>query len=178
VTEEEIIAGCRKKDETCQHLLFHRYARKLMAVCLRYTGNAPEAEDMLQESFIKIFASIHQFRSEGSFEGWIRRVAVNICLRKIKKSKIRFDNIATPEDIGDSIPPQAISVLSEKELIKLISNLPNGYRVVFNLHVIEGYSHDEIAALLGIAPATSRTQLIKARRLLQKQIVSYQKIIL
>lgn len=178
MTETEIITGCLKKNAASQHLLFNKYSRLLMTVCLRYAGNTSEAEDMLQESFIKIFSSIHQYRFEGSFEGWLRRVTVNTCLRKLQKTKIKYyDTSASAlETIEDVAQPQAISALTEKELIRLISNLPNGYRIVFNLNVIEGYSHDEIAAMLDIEPATSRSQLIKARRLLQKQILLYQKI--
>lgn len=178
MTETEIITGCLKKNAASQRLLFNKYSRLLMTVCLRYAGNTSEAEDMLQESFIKIFSSIHQYRFEGSLEGWLRRVTVNTCLRKLQKTKIKYyDTSASAlETIEDVAQPQAISALTEKELIRLISNLPNGYRIVFNLNVIEGYSHDEIAAMLDIEPATSRSQLIKARRLLQKQILLYQKI--
>ena len=178
MTENEIITGCLKKNAICQHLLFAKYSRKLMSVCLRYASTSSEAEDMLQESFIKIFSSIRQYRSEGSFEGWLRKITVNTCLRKLQKAKIRFDDLSTVETINDDIHPDVISTLTEKELIALISGLPDGYRIVFNLSVIEGYSHDEIAAILGIQPATSRSQLIKARRQLQKQLFDYQKIIL
>lgn len=149
-----------------------------MTVCSRYARTSPEAEDMLQDSFIKIFSSIQQYRSEGPFEGWLRKITVNTCLRKLQKTKIVFDDLATVETLNDDVHPDVISTLTEKELIGLISSLPDGYRVVFNLHVIEGYSHDEIAAILGIQPATSRSQLIKARRQLQKQLQEYQKIIL
>jgi RNA polymerase sigma-70 factor (ECF subfamily) len=178
VTENEIIAGCLKKNAICQHLLFAKYSRKLMTVCSRYAGTSPEAEDMLQDSFIKIFSSIHQYRSEGSFEGWLKKITVNTCLRKLEKIKIVYDDLATVESLNDDVHPDVISTLTEKELIGLISSLPNGYRVVFNLNVIEGYSHDEIATMLGIEQATSRSQLMKARRQLQKQLLDYQKIIL
>jgi RNA polymerase sigma-70 factor (ECF subfamily) len=133
---------------------------------------------MLQESFIRIFESIRQYNLKGSFEGWIRKITVHTCLRKLQKTKIRFDDILDLETLGDCLQPHALSVLTEKELIRLVSNLPNGYRIVFNLNVIEGYSHNEIAKMLGIEAATCRSQLIKARRLLQKQIISYQKIAL
>ena len=176
MTENEIIAGCRKKNAICQHLLFAKYSRKLMTVCSRYAGTTADAEDMLQESFIKIFSSIHQYRSEGSFEGWLRRITVTTCLRKLQKTKIRYEDLATVEALNDDVHPDVVSTLTEKELIGLISSLPDGYRVVFNLNVIEGYSHDEIAAILDIQPATSRSQLIKARRQLQKQLLEYQKI--
>jgi RNA polymerase sigma-70 factor (ECF subfamily) len=176
VTENEIIAGCLKKNAISQHLLFTKYSRKLMTVCSRYAGTSPEAEDMLQDSFIKIFSSIHQYRSEGSFEGWLRRITVTTCLRKLQKTKIRYDDLSTLEALGDAVHPDVISALAEKELVGLIRNLPDGYRIVFNLSVIEGYSHDEIATMLGIQPATSRSQLMKARKQLQKQLLDYQKI--
>src|SRR5215467_12545648 len=144
-----------------------------MTVCARYAGSSSEAEDMLQESFVKIFSSIHQYRSEGSFEGWLRKITVNICLRKLQKTKIRYDDLATVESLSDDMHPDVISMLTEKELIGLISSLPDGYRIVFNLNVIEGYSHDEIAAILGIQAATSRSQLIKARKQLQKQLMDH-----
>jgi len=147
-----------------------------MTVCSRYASTSPEAEDMLQESFIKIFLSIHQYKSEGSFEGWLRRITVTTCLRKLQKTKTRYDDLSILETLRDAVHPDVISALAEKELIGLIRNLPDGYRIVFNLSVIEGYSHDEIATMLGIEPATSRSQLMKARRHLQKQILDYQKI--
>jgi len=175
VTETEIITGCIKKVAACQRVLFDKYSPMLMTVCLRYARSLPEAEDMLQEAFIRIFGSIHQYKLAGAFEPWLRAVTVNACLRKLEQSKIRYDATAA-DSAGEAIEPQAIAALSEKELIRLISSLPDGYRVVFNLHAIEGYSHDEIAALLNIAPATSRSQLIKARRLLQKLIITSQKM--
>lgn len=177
MTEKEIISGCLKSDAACQHLLFTKYSRKLMTVCLRYAGITTEAEDMLQESFVRIYSSIHQYRFDGSFEGWMRAVTVNVCLRKLQKKKIRYDDVLSLAGAED-VNPDIVSTLTEKELMEMISNLPNGYRIVFNLSVIEGYSHDEIAAMLDIEPATSRSQLIKARRLLQKQISGDQKIIL
>jgi RNA polymerase sigma-70 factor (ECF subfamily) len=178
VTENEIIAGCLKKKAICQHLLFAKYSRKLMSVCSRYAGTFSEAEDMLQESFIKIFSSIHQYKSQGSFEGWLRKITVNTCLRKLEKIKIRYDELPAVETVDAAVHPDVLSNITEKELMGLISSLPEGYRIVFNLSVIEGYSHDEIASMLGIQPATSRSQLIKARRQLQKQLLEYQKIIL
>ncbi len=178
MTEKEIIAGCIKKKAQCQHLLFNQYSRKLMTVCLRYAGSTEEAEDMLQESFIKIFSSITQYRFEGSFEGWLRKLTINICLRKLQQAKIKYDDTSVLDTVSHAIPDNAVSSLSEKELIRMISCLPQGYRIVFNLNIIEGYSHEEIALMLNIEAATSRSQLIKARRLLQKQISAQQKIII
>lgn len=176
VTETEIIDGCFRANPTYQRLLFNKYSPLLITVCLRYAMDSTSAEDMLQEAFIRIFSSIHQYRFEGSFEGWLRAVTVRACLRKLEQVNIKYDDTSTLETISDSLEPSAISALTEKELVKLINNLPDGYRVVFNLHVIEGYTHEEIAAMLNIAEVTSRTQLLKARRLLQKQILSCRKI--
>jgi RNA polymerase sigma factor (sigma-70 family) len=176
VTEAEIIKGCVEKNIRCQRLLFDAYAGRLMTICLRYASDTPEAEDMLQESFIKIFDAVDQYRFEGSFEGWLKKVTVNTCLKTLQKRKIKFTGISMLEITAETTQQQAIGNLTENELIKLISNLPDGYRIVFNLYVIEGYSHDEIAQMLNIETATSRSQLVKARRMLQKQILLHQKI--
>lgn len=175
MTEAEIIKGCIKKDISCQRMLFDQYAGRLMTVCLRYACDNPEAEDMLQESFVRIFHSVEQYRFEGSFEGWLKRITVTICLKSLQRKKIRFTETAGHESIPGT-EPEALSNLSEQELIKMISDLPDGYRVVFNLYVMEGYSHTEIAQALNIEAATSRSQLLKARRMLQQKILSLQKI--
>lgn len=145
-----------------------------MTICLRYARDTPEAEDFLQEGFIRIFASIHQFRFKGSFEGWIKRVVVTTCLKKLQKRKIQYHDISDAEK-STAFQPHIIPALAEKELIKMISRLPDGYRIVFNLHVLDGYSHDEISVLLDIKPVTSRSQLLKARKTLQKQILANNK---
>lgn len=176
MTEGEIIKGCIRKNVRCQRLLFDAYSGRLMTVCLRYANDIPEAEDMLQESFIKIFEAVDQYRFEGSFEGWLKRITVNICLRILQRRKIKFLEVSAYEMIPDNSQPEALSSLSEQELIKMIRDLPDGYRIVFNLYVMEGYSHDEIAQMLGIETVTSRTQLVKARKMLQKKILSHQKI--
>jgi RNA polymerase sigma factor (sigma-70 family) len=167
LTEQEIIKGCIKKKPASQRLLFDQYAGKMMALCLRYARDQQEAQDFLQLGFIKIFDYVHQYKGAGSFEGWMRRVFVSIATRELSKRKMHFDDIS---DIDTGIPfeaPGVVSKMSEEEIHQLIRKLPDGYRVVFNMHVIEGYSHDEIAAMLNIQPATSRTQLLKARKMLQ-----------
>jgi len=176
LTEEQLIKGCVQNDVACQHLLFQQYAGKLMTICLRYSCDRPEAEDMLQDAFVKIFSHIRQYKFEGSFEGWMRRIVVNCALKTIQKKKTRFLEIANHDTASSHADSSPISNLSEDELIKMISSLPDGYRIVFNLYVMEGYSHDEIAEMLGIQAATSRSQLVKARKLLQKQILLNQKI--
>lgn len=175
MTEEEIIKGCIQKKLGCQHILFKKYAGRLMTICHRYAIDVPEAEDMLQEGFIRVFDMIKQYRFEGSFEGWIKKIFINICLRTIQKRKIQYQELQFIEMIED-VQPHILSALTEKELLKMISKLPDGYRMVFNLYIIDGYSHEEIAALLGIEAVTSRSQLAKARKMLQKQLLSNQKI--
>jgi len=176
LTEEQLIKGCIQQDMECQRMLFEQYAGRMMTICLRYSCDQPEAEDILQEAFIKIFSHLSQYKFQGSFEGWMKRIVVNCALKMIQKKRIQFSEIHSQELISTQPDPDALSNLTEDELLKLISNLPDGYRIVFNLSVMEGYNHDEIAALLGIQPTTSRSQLVKARRLLQKQIMSNQKI--
>ena len=155
-------------------MLFDQYAGKFMTVWLRYANDAMEAEDMLQDGFVRIFNNIHQFKFEGSFEGWMRRIVVNVCLKQLQKKKLYFSEIK--EYSGPALEASAYTSLGEEDLMKLISNLPDGYRIVFNMNVIEGYSHEEIANMLSIQPSTSRSQLVKARKMLQQQIVELQKI--
>jgi RNA polymerase sigma-70 factor (ECF subfamily) len=176
LTEYELIKGCIKQDAKCQRLLFEQFAGKMFSVCLRYANDTMEAEDMMQDGFIRVFNNIHQFKFEGSFEGWTRRVIVNCALKYLQKKRISFNEIKENSDDTPRIESYAYSHLGEDELMKLISQLPDGYRIVFNLNVIEGYSHDEIAKLLNIQASTSRSQLVKARKMLQHQILQLQKI--
>jgi RNA polymerase sigma-70 factor (ECF subfamily) len=167
MTEEEIIKGCIGKKPVCQRLLFDQYAGIMMGLCLRYAKDQQEAQDILQIGFIRVFDYIHQYKGTGSFEGWMKRIFVSVAMRELSKRKFTFDTISSSE-IFDT--PDVISKISEDEIHLLIRQLPDGYRVVFNLHVIEGYSHDEIATLLSIKVVTSRTQLLKARKMLQSLI--------
>lgn len=167
MTEEDIIKGSVKGDNSCQRILFEKYAGRMMSLCLRYTKDEHTAQDILQMGFIRVFDSIHQFKGEGSFEGWMRRVFVSVALRQIGKRKFIFSEIETMPAHNHMEAPEAISKISEAELHALIRKLPGGYQAVFNLVVIEGYSHEEVAKLLKITPSTSRTQLLKARRMLQ-----------
>lgn len=148
----------------------------MMTVCRRYSCDQKEAEDMLQESFIRIFQNIAQFRFEGSLEGWIRRIVVHTALRILQKKKIHFSDMGESVEHAQSMDSDAVSNLGTEELLKLISSLPDGYRIVFNLYVLEGYDHNEIAGMLKISSATSRSQLLKARKLLKTQIENLHKI--
>ena len=176
MTEGEIIQGCLNKNTAAQHALFKKYAGLLMTICRRYGGDHTEAEDMLQEAFIRIFKFINQYQGTGSFEGWIKRITVRSCLQMLQIRKVRFSEISESHQEIQTSVPDIISDLDADEILKLISHLPVGYRMIFNLYVIEGYSHEEIGQMLKIKTATSRSQLSKARSMLQGKINSLQKI--
>lgn len=171
MNEKELIKGCIRENREAQQLLFQKYAGKMLLVCMRYARHHAEAEDILQDGFIKVFDNISRFRMEGSFEGWIRRIMVNTALKNYRKSSFKKEQIGIATYQEDSSEPEIYSQLSEEELLKIINELPDGYRIVFNLYVIEGYSHREIGELLNIQESTSRSQLVKARKLLQKKIL-------
>jgi RNA polymerase sigma-70 factor (ECF subfamily) len=179
LTTEELIVGCKRKDPVAQKQLYSVYSGRMFGVCLRYAKNQADAEDIIQDSFIKIFEKIYQIKNEGSFEGWMKRIVVNTALKKY--TLLRYDKERSHPDLNlleqnHSCEPSAYSGLTEKDLMKLIRELPDGYRMIFNLNVIEGYRHEEIADMLGIQPVTSRTQLAKARNMLQKKIMDLHKI--
>lgn len=176
MSEQDIIQGCLRGSAQCQRALYERFAGKMYAVCLRYARSSADAADILQEGFLKVFSKLDQFQFQGSFEGWIRRIMVNTALRTYQKQ--RFDNESSGYERLPEAPvdPDAIATLSEAELMNLIKQLPEGYRVVFNLVAIEGYSHAEVAEALGIQESTSRSQLTKARRWLCEQVEALHKI--
>jgi RNA polymerase sigma factor (sigma-70 family) len=178
LTENQLIKACIREDAASQKEVFDRYSGRMLSVCLRYARSSADAEDILQDAFIKVFDKMHQFKFEGSFEGWIRRIVVNTALKKY--SLRRYEKEVVGYEIKDkdesSIEASAYSDLTAKDLLDLINALPSGYKIIFNLYVIEGYQHDEIAEMLGIQPGTSRSQLVKARNMLQKQILELQKI--
>ena len=178
LTEDELINGCIRGNAACQKEVFNRYAGHMLGVCQRYARNTDDAEDILQDAFIKVFNKIGQFKFEGSFEGWIRKIVVNTALKKY--SLIRYSKELTGYEVnennGGNVDAAAYAHLTEKDLLVLINSLPDGYRLIFNLYVIEGYQHEEIASMLGIQPGTSRSQLVKARTMLQKQILQLQKV--
>lgn len=170
MTEQEIIEGCLQGKASAQEKLYSLYSRRMMAVCLRYTRSRPEAEDIFQEAFIKVFKSIHTWQG-GSLEGWIRRIFVNTAINFYHQNKKFFDNVdASHADSLSSRNENVISQLSNQELLNLVNKMPDGYRMVFNLYVVEGYNHGEIAAMLNIAEGSSKSQLSKARNYLKKLI--------
>lgn len=176
MTEKDLIQGCTRGDRKCQEEVFRRYAGKMLVVCRRYARHQMEAEDILQDAFIKIFKNIGDFQERGSFEGWVRRIVVNTALKNIDKKSFSNEQIGGEIDNDAGEAPSVYSELGEEDLLKMIASLPEGYRVVFNLYAIEGFSHKEIADLLGVGESTSRSQLVKARKLLQEMILKTQKI--
>lgn len=149
-----------------------------MTVCLRYARHRAEAEDLLQDSFIKIFDNMKQFEGKGAFEGWIRRIVVNTALKSISKLAFQRENIGTEGMIESGVAPSVLSHLTEQELLGLIAKLPTGYRTVFNLFVLEDMSHREISETLGIEESTSRSQLVKARNMLQGFVLKSNRILM
>jgi RNA polymerase sigma factor (sigma-70 family) len=172
--EEQIVRGCVAGKREFQKKLYEAYAGKMLYVCLRYTKNREEAEDVLQEGFIKVFKNIGGFKFLGSFEGWVRRIMVHASIEHIRRKKQTsvFDDIENvvhhPESETD-----ATAKIGEKELLKMIHQLPDGYRTVFNMYAIEGYSHKEIATMLEITEGTSKSQLSKAKNHLKNLLHKY-----
>jgi len=174
ISESDLIKGCIAGDRRMQEELYRRFASKMYAVCLRYANNADDAQDLLQEGFIKVYRNLHRFRAEGSFEGWIRRVFVNTSIEHFRKKSTKMSMVTDKEE--SNIEDADITVLqrlAEKDIINIIQELSPGYRTVFNLYVVEGYSHKEIGDLLGISEGTSKSQLARAKGVLQKKIAQY-----
>lgn len=171
MTEEELIKGCIREEKSYQQRLYKTYAGKMLVVCMRYTRNRQEAEDVLQDGFIRIFDNIRKFSFNGSFEGWVRRIMINCALRNFRKSSYQKEQIGIAEDYDIPTNAKIYDKLSEQELMNMIDELPEGYKMVFNLYAIEGYSHKEIADIMDINEGTSRSQLNKARKYLQKKLL-------
>ncbi len=172
--DEQLIRGCIEKNLNAQKQLYDRFARKMMGVCLRYAGSKEEAEDILQEGFIKVFEKIETYRGECELEGWIKTVMINMSLDHFRKNKKAKNNVELNEEIGtmESNHYSTYDRLSEKELLETIQGLPPGFRTVFNLYAIEGYNHNEIGRMLQIEPGTSKSQYARARQHLQKIIMA------
>lgn len=169
--EAEWIEGARQGDRRSQKAIYDMLSGKMFAVCLRYMGNKDAAEDILQDGFVTLFTKLDSYSGEGSFEGWARRIFVNTALMSLRK----HDALKGSEDVDaawdmTSDDPTAIEKIGYNELMKMIEALPPGFRTVFNMYVIEGYSHKEIAEALDISETTSRSQLQRARVLLQSKI--------
>jgi RNA polymerase sigma factor (sigma-70 family) len=169
-SDEELIQGCLKDNAACQLELYNRYCNKLYAVCLRYARNKSDAPDILQDGFIKVFAHLSQYKGNGSFEGWMRRIMVNTALRVYQKQRYLFEQNGYEVMPEQAVDATVIDALSAEELMQRIDQLPNGYRLVLNMVAIDGLSHQEVAQALNITESTSRSQLTKARQFLTRQI--------
>ncbi len=168
--EEELIKGCMRRERVAQQQLFDLYSSKMYGICYRYVRHAMEAEDIMVTAFTKIFERIDQFKGEGSFEGWIRRVMVNEALTHLRKARTMY--LETELEQADREPDfsKLSDHLEAEDLMNMIQQLPAGYQVVFNMYAIDGYSHKEIAEQLGISENTSKSQLSRARVYLQKML--------
>jgi len=172
---KEIIKGCLAGSRRDQELLYRRNAAKLYAVCLQYSGNNEEARDILQEGFIKIFENLGSYKHEGSFEGWMRRITVNTALEKFRSRSTlyRVDDIDQLTDTDAEPDNNDYTGLEAADLLEIIRELPPKYRLVFNLYAIEGYSHKEISEMINISEGTSKSNLSRARAILQRRVGSY-----
>lgn len=177
ITLESLVEQCRKQDGRAQRMLYERLSPKMLGVCRRYIGDALEAEGVLVNGFLKMFNKINQFSGSGNFEGWVRRIMVNESLLYLRKNKsmyleVDIDEAHTEPDYG-----RAAYLFEERELIEMIDKLPMGYRTVFNLYAIEGFSHKEISEQLGINENTSKSQLSRARALLKNEVLRREQLV-
>lgn len=170
LSERELVQGCLDADRRCQELLYARYARRMYAVCLRYARHELEAQDLLQEGFIRVFEKLTGFRMQGSLEGWIRRIMVHTAINQYRRKAFQLERFGLEHLPEEPVAAEALDRLGEQEVLKLVSALPEGYRAVFNLYAIDGYDHAEIAEMMGFGESTSRSQLAKARRMLQQRL--------
>ena len=169
--DETLVNECAKGNSKAQRALFDKFAPKMLSVCYRYMGKSEESEDVLQDAFVKIFHKIVEFKMEGSLEGWIRRIVVNTALDAIRKNKKTLSDVSVDEvSYKVSYTDDNFDDMDVKHLLKMINELPDGYRVVFNMFAIEGYSHKEIADTLGVTENTSKSQYSRARAFLRNQL--------
>ena len=172
MTEELMLTGCIRNNAAAQEALYNRFSPRMLGVCYRFAKNREDAEDMLQEGFIKVFTQIHQYRNEGALEGWIRRIVVHTCINILKKNKKFADSVdiihATSVHVKEEMIP---SIMQAKQVVECIRTLPLGYKTVLNLYAIEGYSHKEIACMLDIEESTSRSQYTRAKAMLEEILI-------
>jgi RNA polymerase sigma factor (sigma-70 family) len=174
VSDEELIKGCKNGKHSAYEILYKKYAGRMMAIAMRYANTTFEAEDIVQDAFIKVFEKISSYESKGSFEGWLKRVVVNTAINHYHKTaKERFREEYENLEIEDTGIEESISRISNDELLQIIKELPKGYNLVFNLYAIEGYTHIEIAEMLEISEGTSKSQLSKARQMLKKLLIKH-----
>lgn len=173
ISESDLIKGCIEGNRRMQEELYSRFSSRMFAVCLRYAGNTEEAEDILQEGFIKIFKKLNTFRSEGSFEGWIRRIFVNTAIEHFRRKRYLMPVTEKEENTIEGKYLSVLDDLAARDILALVGELSPGYRTVFNLYVVEGYTHKEIADMMGISEGTSKSQLSRAKVILQDMVKQY-----
>jgi RNA polymerase sigma-70 factor (ECF subfamily) len=172
MTEEAIFQGCLKNQATAQRELYNRYSPKMLAVCYRFAHKREDAEDMMQEGFIKVFSQMHTFQNKGAFEGWIRRIMVHTCINNLKKNKRFNESVDSAYANSIQVREESVpSIVQAKQVVECIRLLPIGYRTVLNLYAIEGYSHKEIADMLDIEESTSRSQYTRAKQMLEEILI-------
>lgn len=172
MTEEQIVKECISGNALAQKKFYDLFAKKMMGVCLRYTNNYEEAQDVLQDGFIKVFGKLPDFVNKGSLEGWVRRIMVNTALDQYRKNKkfqkdVEIDSVSFKLEKSEFI----LETINAEDLLKIVRTIPEGYRVVFNLFAIEGYSHKEIADKLGVTESTSKSQYSRAKKMLRRLLV-------
>lgn len=172
--EEKLVKDCARGKARAQEELYHRHYRTMFGVCLRYTQDREVAEDILQEGFIKVFTNIDRYRGTGSLEGWIRRIMVNTALEHHRKMARFLPIVELDEALDADSGHDVVSDMGQQEILELIQALPDGYRTIFNLYAIEGFTHREIASKLDISEGTSKSQFARARRHLQESIIKLQ----
>lgn len=172
MTEEQLVKACISGNASAQKEFYDLFAKKMMGVCLRYTNNYEEAQDVLQDGFIKVFNKLSKFVNKGSLEGWVRRIMVNTALDHYRKNK-KFKKDVEIDAVSFKLEKQEYIVesINAQDLLKIIQTIPEGYRVVFNLFAIEGYSHKEIAEQLGVTESTSKSQFSRAKKMLRKILI-------
>lgn len=173
ITESDLINGCIEGSRKMQEELYSRFSSKMYAVCLRYASDAEEAQDILQEGFIKVYKKLDSFRGDGSFEGWVRRIFVNTAIEHFRRRRYLQPVTEREENTIEGKSVSALDGLAEKDILALIQQLSPGYRTVFNMYVIEGYSHKEIGEMLGISEGTSKSQLSRAKVILQEFVKNF-----
>ncbi len=173
IPESDLINGCIEGNRRMQEELYRRFSPRMYAVCLRYAGSSEEAEDILQEGFIKIFKKLNSFRGDGSFEGWIRRIFVNTAIEHFRRKRYLQPVTEKEENTIEGKYLSVLDDLAEKDILELVRQLSPGYRTVFNMYVVEGYTHKEIGDILGISEGTSKSQLSRAKVILQEMVKKF-----
>jgi RNA polymerase sigma-70 factor (ECF subfamily) len=173
--QKSLIKKAINNNREAQQQLFEQHSPKMLGVCRQYVKDLHHAEDLMLQGFLKVFTNLHKFEYKGSFEGWIRRIMVNTCLSYLRKKNVEF---ATDEDyIFNEATTESLENTTIEDIQKLIDDLPDGYKMVFNLYAVEGYKHLEISKKLGISESTSKSQLFKARKLLQENYLKMNKMV-